>query len=318
MNGIIQNWAPLFSYNKSLTKALNIEEEFIKFKSSTTLHNIGILFDSTKDFESKNFSLKGTKNLATLILKGIKKFSIFYNAIFPAPDIYYLYIDDINQDLSIIVSVDEFKPQVVAITPTFVIVDEYLDFILTFDVNLEKSFKLELKKTDYILKYFSCEVDSLNKQKAYCMKYGVVGEDGEYYIVVNGKKFPNIKVTGKTMIQLYSYSPISIIHSSKSQTIILNFKDIITNYFNKITFVNIENTETLNGECSQISNYSLSCSVIFKNEGKYYITINGVNYGRYINVNKKDNINEEEQNNDNKINYIKITSPLLLSLLLFI
>lgn len=320
LNGIKQNSVRVDSYNKSLTKAFYIWLEFIKFKSSTTPHNIEIWFDSTKRFESKNISLKGTKNTATLTIKRISDYLIYYDIIFPAPDIYYLYIDNINQDLKIIVS-DNFKPEVVTITPTFVIADGYFvnfDFILTFDVNLETShIKLELKKN--VLSYDCyCEVDSLNKTKANCVRYGEVFKVGEYYVVVNGKEFPNIKVTGKTMNQLYSYSPISIIHSSKSQTIILNFKDIITNYINKVTFVNIENNETLNGECSQISNYSLSCLAIFKKEGKYYITINDVNYGRYINVNEKDNINEEEQNNDNNMNYIKITSALLLSLLIFI
>ena len=52
----------------------------------------------------------------------------------------------------------------------------------------------------------------------------------------------------------------------------------------------------------------------FKKEGKYYIAIENVNYGVYININEEDNINKDkldkqnvsDNDNDSSINYKNI------------
>ena len=49
-----------------------------------------------------------------------------------------------------------------------------------------------------------------------------------------------------------------------------------------------------------------------------YINIDGANIGKYINVNEDDNINKgKDENINNSVNYLKISSLLLTLLLLF-
>jgi hypothetical protein len=123
-------------------------------------------------------------------------------------------------------------------------------------------------------------------------------------------------VTAKNIPSLNSFSPISISPSSKEQTITLTFSENISSFVDKVKF--IVGTETVETKCTADSNYVLYCSAVFNNEDDYFITIDGVNTGNFINVNEDDNINEEEEKKkDNSVNYLKISSLLLTLLILF-
>lgn len=131
---------------------------------------------------------------------------------------------------------------------------------------------------------------------------------------MNGNKFENVVVNVKNVPLLNSFSPISISPSSKSQTINLNFENAITDYTNKISFVG---NKKIDATCTADSNYALSCSAVFDVEDEYYITIDGVNTGSFINVSQEDNINDNEKRKNNGISYLKVSSLLLSLLLLF-
>ena len=126
-----------------------------------------------------------------------------------------------------------------------------------------------------------CKPDSSDNTKAICE--GIIYEEGEYYLTVNGTKFEDITVTVKEVPSLISYSPISFSPSLNSQTIILYSEDNISSYVDKNTFVG---AETLTSKCELSSNYVLNCSAVFKNEDKYFITMNDANIGSFINVNE--------------------------------
>ena len=160
----------------------------------------------------------------------------------------------------------------------------------------------------------SCKADSLEKTKAICSGY--IDKEGVYYVICDGTEFKEVKVTTKNIPSLNYFSPISISPSSKEQTITLIFSDNISSFVDKVKFVG---TETVEAKCTADSNYVLKCSGVFKNEDDYYITIDGANTGKYINVNEDDNINEEEEKikKKNSVNYLKISSLLLALLLLF-
>ena len=126
-----------------------------------------------------------------------------------------------------------------------------------------------------------CKPDSSDNTKEICK--GIIKEEGEYYLKVNGTKFEDITVTVKEVPLLRNYSPISISPSLNSQTIILYSENDISSYVDKITFVG---AETLTSKCELSSNYVLNCSAVFKNEDKYFITMNDANIGSFINVNE--------------------------------
>ena len=140
-----------------------------------------------------------------------------------------------------------------------------------------------------------CKPDSSNNNKAICL--GRIYEKGEYYLNVSEIEFKELIVTAKDVPSLINYSPISILPSSNSTSIILYFEEDISSYVNKITFVG---AETLTPTCELSSNYALICTAVFKNEDKYFINIDGANIGRFINVNEEDNKNIDIDNdNDN-------------------
>ena len=128
-------------------------------------------------------------------------------------------------------------------------------------------------------------------------------------------EFKDVKVTAKNIPSLNSFSPISISPSSKEQTITLTFSDNISSFVDKVKFA--VGTETVETKCTADSNYVLKCSAVFNNEDDYFITIDGANTGKSINVNEDDNINEEEEKKKNSVNYLKISSLLLTLLILF-
>ena len=316
LNGINQK-EYVRALSSSLSKALYVDPKVIKFEPDTK-SDITIYFDSVKDFSSKNIALKGTNEAKlTLNYKSSSNY-VEYKATFTAADTYYVYIDDAKQEVSVLVTNEAFTSTVTAISPTLVPSEKTITFTLTVDTNLGvETVKLYLQNKDDEDYYdrLECEADSSDKTKAICQGY--TEKEGEYYVRFNnGNEFKDVTVTAKNIPSLNSFSPISISPSSKEQTITLTFSDNISSFVNKVKF--IIGTETVETKCTAESNYVLQCSAVFNNEDDYFITIDGVNTGKSINVNEDDNINEEEEKKkDNSVNYLKISSLLLTLLLLF-
>ena len=116
--------------NSTLTKALNIYPEIIKFYSSSKIENIEINYNSIKEISTKKIILKGVYN--TIILNNIidNNFNYYstedgyyyyveYNVTFPAPDTFYLYIDNIYQNISVLVTTEPFISKIFSIFPTY-------------------------------------------------------------------------------------------------------------------------------------------------------------------------------------------------------
>ena len=314
LNGIKQG-ERVRALSSSLSKALYVDPKVIKFELNTEKY-IRIYFDSMRDFSSKKIALKGNdNNEATLKINYKYSSSVEYIATFPTADTYNVYIDDAKQDVSVLVTNEAFTSTVTAISPTLVPSGEEITFTLTVDTNLGvKQANLILKKKDDSDKYsnrsLSCEADSSDKTKAICS--GSISNEGVYYVRFrDGTEFKDVIVTAKNIPSLNSFSPISISPSSKEQKITLTFNDNISSFVDKIKFVG---TETVEPKCTAESNYVLQCSGVFTNEDDYFITIDGVNTGKFINVNEDDNINEEDKNS---VNYLKISSLLLTLLILF-
>ena len=309
LNGVKQSKS-VRALSSSLSKALDVNPKVIKFVPDTESYTT-IYFDSMRDFSSKKIALKGN-NETTLKINYKFSTSVQYEATFPAVDTYYVYIDDVKQDASIIVTNEAFISNVTAISPTSVPSGKTNTFTLTVDTNLgieqfDFTFKKENDDSDTSYNYLYCVADSLEKTKAICSGY--IGNEGVYYVKFSdGTEFKDVKVTTKNIPSLNGFSPISISPSSKEQTITLTFSDNISNYVDKVKF--ILGTEPVETKCTADSNYVLKCSAVFNNEDD--------NTGKSINVNEEDNINEEEEKKkNNNVNYLKISSLLLTLLLLF-
>ena len=296
----------------SLSKALYINLNIIKFEPEED-RRIEIFFDSVTDLSSKVISLKGDNkkkiaNLELIEINEIYSYSVEYKATFPVDDIYYVYIDDVKQDVSITVTNEPFTSKVTSITPTLVNSDKEIDitYELTVDTNLgieEVDFNFKKFNDDYAFSYLSCKPDSSDNIKAVCKGY--IESIGDYYVTIGKEiEFKNLKVTVKKIPSIKKFSPISISPSKNEQNIILYFRDDISKYVNGVTFVGNEN---LKAKCETTSKYYLSCFAVFNKEDNYYITIDGANMGEYIKV----------YDNVNGIKYLKISS-ILLSLILII
>ena len=316
LNGINQN-EYVRALSSSLSKALYVAPKVIKFELKTE-SDITIYFDSLKDFSSKNIALKGT-NEAKLTLNYTSSSNyVRYKATFPAVDTYYVYIEDVKQDVNILVTKDDFTSKVTAISPTLVPSGKYNTFTLTVDTNLgveTVNLYIQNKDDKDSDDDLSCKADSSDKTKAICSGY--IENEGEYYVRFrDGTVFKDVTVTAKNIPSINSFYPISISPSSKEQNITLIFDDNISSFVEKIKF--IVGTETVETKCTAESNYVLQCSAVFNNEDDYFITVDGVNTGKSINVNEEDNINEEEEKKkNNNVNYLKISSLLLTLLLIF-
>ena len=326
LNGIKQT-VYVTSLISSLSKALYVSPKVIKYELNNIIDDeldgdlfITIYFDSMRDFSSKKIELKGNDNNVDIFGHIIEKTSSYVSFLGKntlAVDTYHVYIDGVKQDASIIVTNEESTSKVTAISPTLVNYREdiYI-FTLTVDTNLgveDSHFILKKKNNNYEI-ILNCEDDFSDKTKAICLCR--ISVEGEYYVKIeNGTEFKDVTVTVKNIPSPNSFYPISFSPSSIEQTITLTFTENIASYVDKVKFVG---TETVEAKCSTDSIYVLYCSAVFTNEDDYYITIDGANIGKYINVNEDDNINKgKDENINNSVNYLKISSLLLTLLLLF-
>ena len=327
LNGFYQD-DHIYVFSNNLVKALHIEPNLIRFESET-IKSFEIKYDS--DILDSKISLRGSNNnVAQLINYNDSSTSTYgekYNITFPSPDIYYVYINDRKQNVSVNVTTVPFTSKIFSINPTKV--NGGFPFILTVDTNLGiKEVNIKLKNKEGEKNYeeeLNCIPDESNNTKAYCSGYCY---PGEYNIYLEEKPFDNLVVNIFEMPELNYYFPNQIFTSKTEQTIIFIFYEDISDYANKVLFVN--NNINVKPNCFVNSVYEMECSAVFKKEGNYYLTINEIYYDKFINVindgsgeiDDESNSNEENNNNknnsNNQNNFIKNTKILvLLYLLLF-
>ena len=299
LNGVKQNDI-VYAYGPILTKILNIEPNVIKFVSSNEFEYFKIIFDSMNNISSNNITLKGTKKTLSLELLNNDTYG-FYRVKFPAVDTYFVYLNNIQQEISIEVTNKEIS-KVFSIFPTTIPLYATITYTLTVDSNFVfDNFYLINKNNNSKSFKLSCKPDSQKKTITFCE--GSTIYEGEFFLSYkNETKFNNLIVTVKKLPLLISFSPISISSYSNSETIILWFNTNISSYVNKITFVG---AEAIRSSCEKISDYVLNCSTVFDKEDKYYITLDGVNLGKYIYVFKDDNFSDG-------LNYLNLSVLLLL------
>ena len=333
LNGLIQS-ANVRVFSSYLSKAFYISPNLTKFTNisfASTSKDIIIVFDTTNDFESKTITLKGTNNsFATLDFKqkDSDSFSLVYYATFPVNDTYYLYINNVKQNnVSITLTTENYTSEISSISPTLVATNRYIEFTLTVDTNfgIENAGIYLIQKTNNSnINKMTCKADSSDSTKALCFYYGLSFE-GDYYVSSGNKDFQTLIVKAKSLpINLVGFSPYSIESSTEAQKVFLYFKADASNYKDKIKFAG---KETLTTTCELSSNYALICSATFTNDDKYAITIDDIYFDSFIYVNKEDNTYQEDviddddtniiDDSDSNVNYIKISSLLLLTLLLF-
>ena len=299
LNGVKKNDI-VYAYGPFLTKILNIEPNVIKFVSSNEFEYFKIIFDSMNNISSNNITLKGTKKTLSLELLNNDTYG-FYRVKFPAVDTYFVYLNNIQQEISIEVTNKEIS-KVFSIFPTTIPLYATITYTLTVDSNFVfDNFYLINKNNNSKSFKLSCKPDSQKKTITFCE--GSTIYEGEFFLSYkNETKFNNLIVTVKKLPLLISFSPISISSYSNSETIILCFNTNISSYVNKITFVG---AEAIRSSCEKISDYVLYCSTVFDKEDKYYITLDGVNLGKYIYVFKDDNFSDG-------LNYLNLSVLLLL------
>ena len=265
--------------NSYLTKALYIKPNLILFDSESMY--VSIFFDSFFDSSSTNVKLKGANNIANLEFSHSYGLEAEFRVQFPAPDTYYVYIDNEKQNVSITV-INELKiPKIISIFPNIV------DFSseITFDLTVDSNYGIELvniwlQNYDTGFSKLYCNADSLDKTKAICSSYH--HKEGNNYINIRDVDYKNLNVTVKKNVPMkYNYFPHSVNASTNSQSIVFNFQNDTSNYVNKISFVGIE---TIQPTCEAMSSVTLNCSAVFNKVGKYYFTIDGVYNGDIIYV----------------------------------
>ena len=332
LNGLKQ-YVYVRVFSSSLSKAFHISPNLTKFTNisfTSTSKDIEIFFDTINDFESKTITLKGTNNsFATLDYKSKSSdsFSLVYYATFPVNDTYYLYINNVKQNnVSITLTTENYTSEISSISPSLVAIDRRSEFTLIVDTNfgIENVGIYLIQKTDNSnIKKMECKADSSDSTKALCTCYLYV--EGDYYVSSGNKDFQTLSVKAKSLpINLYDFSPYSIESSTEAQKVFLYFKADASNYKDKIKFAG---NETLTTTCELDSKYALICSATFTNDDKYAITIDDIYFNSFIYVNKEDNTYQEDviddddtniiDDSDSNVNYIKISSLLLLTLLLF-
>ena len=328
LNNILQTFesAPVSVINNStLAKALNIYPDIIRFNSSSKIETIEINFDSIQGILTKKITLKGVYN--TIVLNYIidNNFNddiyeesndnyVKYNVTFPVPDTYYVYIDNIYQNISVIVTTESFISKIFSIFPTSVGYDEPFIFSLSVDtnygINYNKIFISDGENYYEIL----CYRDKLNKTKVFC--FASIGLS-KFYLVLNGIEFKNVTIKSKIIPKLEYFYPIIIYTSSIPQLIILDFEEEedISNYTNFINFVEENSNKIIKPTCENRTEYSIVCWAIFENEGKYYLSFDGYSWDKYFfafkseeNHKIKDESESEELENEyySKGNYIYI------------
>ena len=174
---------------------------------------------------------------------------------------------------------------IISIFPTTICEDFSISFNLIVNTNIGISqsniFLYDLN--DGSLKNINCVGDLLDQTRAVCS--GKI-DSGYYYITNNGGLYENVVIYTKFLLKVYymplifSFYPVSISPSSNPQIIAMNFYNSIEiDYIDKIKFVG---DKSIQANCEIKSNYSITCSAIFNDEGKYYLTINDVFYSKYI------------------------------------
>ena len=314
LNGVKQNEIRIRAHNSQLTKAIKVEKNIIKFTSSSTEEIVNIVIDSIGGDLYNVITLKSDSNTAEreYFAKDLLMM-VAYKVKFPAAGTYYVYVNDVKQDNAyVIVTNDALTSSVSSISPSSVLIDNDITFTLTVDTNYGiASSKIYLKKDADYSALLNCEPVSSDTTKATCV--GHIYPNGEYYVVINGNEFKNVKVTANAA-SLQNCSPNSFSISSNLQSFTLNFDNDVSKFVDSLYFMSDE--EIIEPTCKSSSANALTCSAVFETKGKYSARLNGIDYESYVDVTESNNINNGYNNiNDNHgsyINKIKYISLLLL------
>ena len=234
---------------------------------------------------------------------------VAYKVKFPAAGTYYVYVNDVKQDNAyVIVTNDALTSSVSSISPSSVLIDNDITFTLTVDTNYGiESSKIYLKKDADYSALLNCEPVSSDTTKATCV--GHIYPNGEYYVVINGNEFKNVKVTANAA-SLQNCSPNSFSISSNLQSFTLNFDNDVSKFVDSLYFMTDE--EIVEPICKSSSSNALTCSAIFETKGKYNVRLNGIDYESYVDVTDyKYNKNGYINNHGSYINKLKYISLLL-------
>ncbi len=221
LNGVLQKNNELnveVFNNSTLTRAEYIYPIEIKFNSSLKTETIYIRFDSNKDLSSKNITLKGVNNTIVLNYENnddeYNNNEIEYNITFPSADIYYVYIDNENQNLSIKVTTESFISKIISIYPTFAGYNEDINYTLTLDTNYGIYYTKIILTDGNNDDELYCKPDGSDKTKAYCQfRIGI----GNFYFILNETKFKNIIIKSIEIPKMKYYYPTTIFASSKKK-----------------------------------------------------------------------------------------------------
>ena len=331
LNGVFQKDDDLYvsvNNNSTLARAIAIIPREIKFNSSSTIEKITIVVDSLVGISSKKITLKGISNTITLNYnEENNKNYIEYNIKFPVPDNYYVYIDDINQNINILVTTESFISKLISIYPTYVGCDENFNYTLTVDSNYGIAYT-HIKLDKFVDEEdIYCIPDKSDKTKIYCQFD--IHREGEVYFNLNDTAYKNITIKSKETTEVDYFYPVTLFASSNSQKVVL----IVSPYHDeKIEF--ISEKYSIQPECENITDDGFICDVIFKNGGRYYITFDGYFTNNFFNVigdennnniikdldndsnDSSDDSNESKDDNGNKENYIYFRKKLIFLLVL--
>lgn len=318
LNGINQKQT-VIAYSSTLTKALKIEPEIIRF-TSTQIENFLIIFDSIENIYDTNFTLRPFDKhedsfpVELTLVNRSCYIKANFQAVFYSEGIYFLFLNETKQEfVSVYVTRNNFTSKILEISPVSIASSFCGFFRLKVDNNTGISVvKIYMKNTNSNEKiYLKCKEDLLNWDYAQC-EFEDKLKIGFYSIFLNGSVQENLSVNSRDMPELLYFFPMSILPSSSKQNISLVFNEDVVDYKMKINFVDENNN--VKASCDEVDvNYIVNCSAAFEKEGNYYIFVDDVNYGKFLIVN-----NEEDffETNDNDSNLIKI-SIFLFCLILF-
>ena len=299
----------VFSFNSKINKAYDIEPKILKFNEISVSSNFKIEFDSIYDFSLKNLKFKSNNKTVNLYIIGLVDYFFYYNATFYEDGIYYLYINDIKQNISLLVTKDEPIKKAYEIFPKSVAINKVITYNIKVNKNIDlQNTLIELKRDHFAYKVLDCKLDLFNNSNLICKTKLL--KPGKYIVYINFKKQKNTFINAYEIPTLKKISPISFLSSSNPQYLLLNFNQNIEKYINKIKLIG---TTTIIPDCKIDSSiYTLKCMAIFEKSGIYNIYVDNIYFDNYIFVYTK-NSNNYDVIKDNFYNnkyYEKKITPI--------
>ena len=317
----------VFSFNSKINKAYDIEPKILKFNEKSVSSNFKIEFDSIYDLSLKNLIFKSNNKTVNLIIVGLIDYFFYYNATFYEDGLYYLYINNIKQNISVLVTKDESIKKVYEIFPKSVPINTVINYNIKVNNNIDlKNTLIELKRDHFAYKALDCKIDLTNNNNLICKTKLL--KPGKYIVYINYKKNLKTFIHAYDIPVLKKISPISFLLTSNPKILLLNFNQNIEKYINKIKLIG----PTIIIPKCKIGNsiYVLNCSAIFEKNGIYNIYVDNIFFKKFIFIYTNDNDNYDVikdniynnkyygKKNDNKNIYYKIIICLFAILFMLV